>query len=101
MKIFDQEISGRNIKTLRFEKETVDFKDVINLEEIERLEIAFCNLVELSEIVYLKKLRQISIYYCRFLSDLSHNGSLSTLKDIVLIRFQKLKLILTSQNYQS
>jgi hypothetical protein len=91
MKIFDQHRSEAIIKTLRFEKETINFKDVINPEEIERLEIAFCNLTNLSGIVCLKKLRQISIYYCRFLSDISHIGSLNNLEDIDLYSLPKVE----------
>jgi hypothetical protein len=89
MKIFDQQRSGTNIKTLRFEKESVNFTDVVNPEEIERLEIAFCNPTTLSGITCLSGLRQISIYYCRFLRDISHIGNLQTLEAIALFSLPK------------
>jgi hypothetical protein len=89
MKIFDRQISETNIKTLRFEKEAVNFTDVVNPEEIERLEIAFCNLTTLSGITCLGGLRQISIYYRRFLRDISHIGDLQELEAIVLFSLPK------------
>lgn len=92
MKIFDQHRSQTIIKTLQFEKETVNFKNVNNPEEIERLEIAFCNLTDLSGIVCFKKLYEISIYYCRFLQDISHIGNLETLENIELYSLPKVEI---------
>jgi hypothetical protein len=92
MKIFDQQRGETNIKTLRYEREVVNFEDVVNSEKIERLEIAFCNLTDISGITYLSGLRQISIYYCRFLRDISHIGDLHRLEDIVLFSLPKLEV---------
>lgn len=92
MKIFNQQVSEKTIKTLRFEKEIVNFNDVINPEEIERLEIAFCNLTDLTEITSLIRLRQISIYYCRFLQDISHISNLKSLEDIDLYSLPKVEI---------
>jgi len=91
MKIYDWQRGETIIKTLRFEKEAVNFSEVVNPEEIERLEIAFCNLTELSGINCLSSLRQISIYYCRFLRDISHIGNLQTLEEIALFSLPKVE----------
>jgi hypothetical protein len=91
MKIFDQHRAEVIIKTLQFEKETVNFEDIEKPQEIERLEIAFCNLTDLSGIIRFKNLREISIYYCRFLSDISLIGSLKSLEDIDLYALPKVE----------
>jgi hypothetical protein len=92
MKIYDWKRGETSIKTLRFEKETVNFTDVVSPDEIERLEIAFCNLTDLTGITCLSGLREISIHYCRFLRDISHIGNLQTLENIVLFSLPKVEI---------
>jgi Leucine-rich repeat (LRR) protein len=93
MKVFDKNLHGKIIKTIRFEKETVGSPNIDNPEEIERLEIAFCNLTNLPDLACLKKLRQISIYYCRSLGDLSQISSLSNLETIDLYSLPKVEIL--------
>lgn len=92
MKVFDQLRNEKKLKTLQYEKENVDFAKIINPEEIECLEIAFCNLTSLSGIACLSNLRRISLYYCRFLQDISTIEDLQMLENIVLYSLPKVKV---------
>ena len=84
MEVFEQLINDKKLKTLRYEKEDVDFAKIINPEKIECLEIAFCRLTSLFGIACLSNLRRISLYYCRFLQDISNIGNLQMLENITL-----------------
>lgn len=84
MEVFEQLINDKKLKTLRYEKEDVDFAKIINPEKIECLEIAFCRLTSLFGIACLSNLRRISLYYCRFLQDISNIGNLQMLENIIL-----------------
>lgn len=92
MKVFDQLRSEKKLKTLQYEKEDVDFAKIINPEEIECLEITFCNLTSLSGIACLSNLRRISLYYCRFLQDISAIEDLQMLEGIELYSLPKVKV---------
>ena len=92
MKIYDQHVWERNVKTLQYEKEVVSFADVVNPEKIERLEIAFCNIIDLLGVTCLSNLREIHIHYCRLLRDISHIGDLQTLERINLFSLPKVEV---------
>jgi len=84
------------MKTLRYEKEAVNFTDIANPAEIERLEIVFCNIENLAGIACLSGLRQIYIYYCRMLRDISHIEDLRTLEEIYLFSLPKVEINLNA-----
>ena len=89
---YDQEIGKANLKTLHYGKEVVNFADVANPTEIERLEIGFCNVKDLTGIACLRGLRQIHIHYCRMLEDISHIEDLHTLVQINLFSLPKVEI---------
>lgn len=91
MEVFDQLINDNKLKTLRYEKEGVDFAKIINPEKIECLEIASCSLTSLFGIACLSNLRRISLYYCRFLQDISSIGDLQMLENITLYSLPQVK----------
>lgn len=92
MEVFEQLINDKKLKTLRYEKEDVDFAKIINPEEIECLEIAFCNLTSLFGITCLSNLSRISLYYCRFLQDISNIEDLQMLENIDLYSLPKVEV---------
>lgn len=92
MKVFNQLINEKELKTLRYEKEDVDFAKIINPKEIECLDIAFCNLTSLFGIACLSNLRRISLHYCRFLQDISNIEDLQMLENIILYSLPKVEM---------
>ncbi len=72
------------MRKLRFEREPVLFDHVAAPANIERLEIAFCDVQCLDGIHRLRNLDEIHVYYCRLLRDLSQLERVRRLRKINL-----------------
>lgn len=80
------------MRTVRFEREPVDFSVVAEPKGVQRLEIAFCNVQSLAGIERFSKLREVHIHYCRELRDVSHLGKVPTLTRVALYCLPKVEV---------
>lgn len=72
------------MRTVRFERESVLFENIVDPANVDRLEIAFCDLKTLQRIHRLTHLTQLHLYYCRSLIDISQLMRLRRLRQINL-----------------
>jgi len=67
------------MRTVRYEREPVEFDAITKPKAVHKLEIAFCDVENLSGIERLEGLRELQIHYCRSLRDMSALEKLRTL----------------------